>query len=57
MKTKNERTQKIVDAYQYGNITFLEAVQAVMNMHSVEEITSDEAALAIKQIGRIKLPF
>lgn len=54
---KNEKIQTIKNYYQYGNISFLEAVDAILKGFETGLIASDEAELAIKQISRIKLPY
>ena len=52
----NGRLQRIKDYLQNGNLTFLEAVRAVMEMFQNGLLAVDEAELAIRQINRIKLP-
>lgn len=56
-KIMNEEAKKVIDHYQYGNISFLEAVQVIINKATFDKITKEEAEKAIKQISRIKLPF
>lgn len=52
----NGRLKRIKDYLQNGNLTFLEAVRAVMEMFQNGLLAVDEAELAIRQINRIKLP-
>lgn len=56
-KMINEEAKKVVDQYQYGNVSFLEAVQAIVNKATFDKITREEAETAIKQISRIKLHY
>ena len=51
----NPEIQKIMNFYQYGNISFLEAVSAIMNKFEMGMINSEEAENAIRKISRIKL--
>lgn len=56
-KIMNEEAKKVIDHYQYGNISFLEAVQVIINKATFDKITREEAETAIKQISRIKLLY
>ena len=56
-KIMNEEAKKVIDHYQYGNISFLEAIQVIINKATFDKITREEAETAIKQISRIKLPY
>lgn len=56
-KIMNEEAKKVIGHYQYGNISFLEAVQVIINKATFDKITREEAETAIKQISRIKLPY
>ena len=55
-KMINEEAKKVINQYQYCNVSFLEAVQAIINKAMFDKITREEAETAIKQISRIKLP-
>lgn len=52
----NGRVQRIKDYLQNGNLTFLEAVRAIMEMFQNGSLAADETELAIRQISRTKLP-
>ena len=56
-KAMNEEIKNVIDHYQYGNISFLEAVQVIINKATFDKITREEAETAIKRISRIKLPY
>lgn len=56
-KINNVDIEKIINNYQYGNITFLEAVSCIMNRYNNDILTKDEATAAIKKISKIKLPY
>lgn len=56
-KITNEGIKKVINHYQYGNILFLEAVQAIINMKDNGKATKEEAEAAIKYISKIKLPY
>lgn len=53
---RNEVAQKIIDHYQMGNITFLEAIRTIFDRIEQGTISNDDAEKAIRRISKIKLP-